>query len=529
NMGDAQSEAGYTPSAPPEINSLYSGPSIAEKVTVPSYQYFPAELLAQIFAYLVEEVLVPPVMNQSLWCLGRVCSWWRSVSRGNRRLWGCPKIDLEDMPAEDLESILPLFPSATHFTLICTPYCRISDIRAYLHRCEALEYDGDIKYFDRLLKSTSPDSFRNLRSALIDLRTRGNVTATSDKSWTFRRALLPASSQLRQLDLIAAINVTADILASLGLPWSQLKALRLDVKLNLNELHSFLGQCTAVHDLCVFIDQTHALGDLQDPNLELHLPDLQRLELFGVGMTKFIPLIHNWQPITHLRLTGGNIPAAQLHGILEQSKHLEELMVLLPPSFPFSAIRLPVLHSLRIVNRIDSSEPLRNFILPRLDRLYIFLLLDLVGVHEMLVASQCFPSSLSVRLRSGTSAQFLRAFFAAAPKVSTLDTGRAILDAYILHDIGAGLLLPHLTSLTGSFDSVDAVLAMISARLAHDPNFWDNHGFNLVIDELSEVQNDGIKKLCLSHSIRCDIVPLDSFGPRNPWAVIIGKKTSTQQ
>ncbi|KAG6828325.1 hypothetical protein H0H92_008389 [Tricholoma furcatifolium] len=42
------------------------------------------------------------------------------------------------------------------------------------------------------------------------------------------------------------------------------------------------------------------LVDLQDPNPELNLPDLQRLGLYGVGMPKFIPLIRNWHQLTHL-------------------------------------------------------------------------------------------------------------------------------------------------------------------------------------------------------------------------------------
>ncbi|KAG6808975.1 hypothetical protein H0H92_002181, partial [Tricholoma furcatifolium] len=242
-------------------------------------------------------------------------------------------------------------------------------------------------------------------------------------------------------------------------------------------------------------------------------------------MPKLIPWIRNWHQITHLHLTGGDIPPAQLHSVLDETMRLQDLEILLPPSFPYRVICLPVLRSLIIRNYMDSSEPLQYFVLPRLDSLDIFLLLDLVGVHEMLVASQCFPSSLSVRLRSGTSAQFLRRFFAAAPHVSTLDTGEAILDASILHDIGAGLLLVHLTSLTGTFDSVDALLAMITARLAHDPKFWDDRCFTLIIDELSQVQQDGINEFCISHNIQCDIDHLPAYRNNYAWTIVIGNNT----
>ncbi|KAG6861644.1 hypothetical protein C0995_013646 [Termitomyces sp. Mi166 len=104
------------------------------QIALAPYERLPEDLLLKIFLYLSEEVSLPPVFTQFPWILGRVCSYWRSISRNDSRLWGCLAFKL---PSQS--NYLPILPPGARISIEYASDSNFDLLLPVLNRCKILK------------------------------------------------------------------------------------------------------------------------------------------------------------------------------------------------------------------------------------------------------------------------------------------------------------------------------------------------------------------------------------------------------
>ncbi|KAG6834690.1 hypothetical protein H0H93_008019 [Arthromyces matolae] len=275
---------------------------------------------------------------------------------------------------------------------------------------------------------------------------------------------LSRASKLVSFTLVSDF-MSAEPIASLPFPWSQLEFLHLEVAVQFPTLYALLDQCHSLTSLRVALPSNNARYRLiprPDFNPFLNLRRLKSLWIGCPAESAWVPNI-GWHHLTHLDLSASNCEANILQSTLEQCVNLHKLIFVLPPAFPKRTLSLPVLKSLEFActNRGASVKYLRT---PCLEMLQIFRgeYLDPSSVVDLLSGCQLLCFAYNIGKQAGVPVtpflpEILRLI---SPTVTLVSLPNVTFDTSILHDIGASILLPKVVDLRFIPGDIDAAVAM---------------------------------------------------------------------
>lgn len=460
--------------------------SAFQSLHIPPVLRLPPELLLEIFFILSnEQVSIPPVLTQIPWVLGRVCSLWRSISRNDARLWGCPQVEWgSELPFCKIERAFSILPPAVRLSVkvmergASNSHTDFKLLIPYLHRCRILDFFAGINSFRDFWSASIPqNSFTDLYELSLRIYdvTREQRIASATK-WESMAGLLHTANQLRSVSLSSELS-WSPILFWMGIRWNQLTHLYVQGMSDIPALYNVLCQCDSLVLLSL---GTISFYDLAFPGTlspyksvpesieDLHLDHLRNLHVSGQRGRSWIPPLHNWGCLTHLSLPH-SYPADYLQDLLQKCVNLTRLSFHSPSDFPLEPFSLLSVRTLEIMNSSYGRLPFSRLVLPSLEELSIsdHARLDLSGVSEMLEHSRC-PLSYFL-LESLSCSVIPRDFLLSMSSVNSKSIAVlfpvGIFSAHILDEIGLGTLLPKFSELVCIPESVDAMLDMLEARI----------------------------------------------------------------
>ncbi|KAG6843218.1 hypothetical protein H0H87_006889 [Tephrocybe sp. NHM501043] len=337
------------------------------------FDRLPIEIISRIFRSIdLWGVSLPPDFSQLPWVLGRVCSRWRSVSRAERFLWGCPNV--VPSPHENI---------TTHAIDILPPWLLI-DLRLglrqgdtfkrwvpYLGRCRNMEFEGNLDQYDELWAHLPQDAFVNLKSVSFTLDGSEarraappldpeTLWASTAAQWAMAHKLHDARFNIWHVTTPIAFT----LLSTIPLPWHQLKTIYFSMNpdtLNPKAFWMYLRQCRSLTRL----ELDNSSGEFTFPGVDwatsIELPELRTLQIEGV-LSHFLLPQPTWRNLTHLSIypTSDRVVQADpgdLQHVLELCcTNLEKLVIWCPEcedgeSFPRASsarLHFPLLRSLQV-------------------------------------------------------------------------------------------------------------------------------------------------------------------------------------
>lgn len=439
---------------------------------------FPSELLLEIFLMLSDkEVTLPPILTQSPWVLGRVCSRWRSISRSDPRLWGCPLVSrTSDLykPGRAFSILPPVVP----LSLRVHRYFRF--LIPYLHRCKVLDMSAHMSSFDDFWLAPIPhNAFNNLYHLSLHIDDSVNLQNpfTSRTKWGSAAGVLRMASQLRSVS-ISSYSSWSSIFLSMGIPWNQLTHLQFEGLSDIPAFYKVLRQCNSLVRLNLRTFSSYDSHPELSNELQLDHLHLSVLQVSGYGdRPSWIPPLHNWECLTNLVLSY-SYPADYLQDMLQKCKNLAHLSFQPPRDFPLIPLSLPSIRTISMVISSSGHLSLSNLVLPSLENLTIcdFADMDLSYVCVMLENSQCHLSNFVLRSHSPSviPRDFLLSISSVASESIEVLMPEGRFSTHILNDMALGTLLPKFVKLVCIPDSVEAMLEMLEARVDWQVQHWDD-------------------------------------------------------
>ncbi|KAG6816676.1 hypothetical protein H0H93_007839 [Arthromyces matolae] len=275
---------------------------------------------------------------------------------------------------------------------------------------------------------------------------------------------LSRASKLVSFTLVSDF-MSAEPIASLPFPWSQLEFLHLEVAVQFPTLYALLDQCHSLTSLRV------ALPSNNGPYRLIPKPDLnpffnlRRLRSLCIGCPDESPWVPNigWHHLTDLDLSVANCEANILQSSLEQCVNLHKLIFILPPAFPKRTLSFPFLKSLELAC-IDNGASVKYLHAPRLEILQIFEgeYLDPSSVVDLLSGCPLLCFTYNIDEEAGVLVTpFLREILRLiSPTAILVSLSNVTFATSILHDIGAGILLPKVVDLRFIPGTIEGAVGM---------------------------------------------------------------------
>ncbi|KAG6829649.1 hypothetical protein H0H93_014370, partial [Arthromyces matolae] len=265
-------------------------------------------------------------------------------------------------------------------------------------------------------------------------------------------------------------------IASLPIPWRQLKSLILQLPVQFPTLYALLHQCHSLRSLQVVLPSDRgpfAIIPRPDLDSSFNMPHLQSLSITLSG-SSWIPNIR-WEHMTDLDLSYMEFAPNTLQRSLEQCLNLRKLTFLLTPGFPVRSLSLPLLDTFNFTCSRHGGCSLENLHAPRLQVVKIIEghALDIPSLINVL--SGC--SLLEFHYNStyepdGNITPFLRDILTSTPIANLMWIPCANFDDSILRDVGDGTLLPKVREFGFIPQSIEAVAYMAKGwigRINKDP------------------------------------------------------------
>ncbi|KAG6898675.1 hypothetical protein C0993_005240 [Termitomyces sp. T159_Od127] len=457
--------------------------SAFQRLRVTLHLRLPPEILLEIFLILAnDDISIPPVLTQIPWVLGRVCSRWRSITRSDARLWGCPQVEWTSKPpVHKIERAFNVLPPVVRLSLRIrqepdfNSHNNLKFLIPYIHRCKVLDLSACMNSFDDFWLTPMPhNAFANLYqlSLHIDDITRPGERIISGTNWGDMAGLLRMASQLRSLSISSNWS-WSPVLLSMGIPWNQLTHLYVQGVSDIPALYKVLRQCSSLVRL--YLVTLSAYKSVPKFSNDLHLDHLLDLHVSGYSRPSWIPQLHNWECLTDLTLSHP-YHADDLQDMLHKCVNLAHLSFHPPGDFPLEPLPLPSIRTIRMKNSSYGGLPFSRLVLPSLEELYIFdrARLDLIGVCDMLENSQCPLSYFFFNALSSSviPRDFLLSISSVTSQSITALFPLGKFSAHVLNDIGLGILLPKFDKLVCIPDSVEAMLDMLEARINWQVQHW---------------------------------------------------------
>ncbi|KAG6811962.1 hypothetical protein H0H92_005066 [Tricholoma furcatifolium] len=255
-----------------------------------------------------------------------------------------PHIASQEHDIDVLRHVLDVLPPNRHVKISQASGFDTHLLTPHLHRCAALDYDGDFPSYDELWKFAPRDAFVNLHSVKFQL-IGGNwkqKRPNSDELWARSKSFFSVARNLNVVILHGDHNWSSTLL-SIWLPWQRLTILHhvnLSSSLQAQALPTFLQHCSSLTVLKIYAwERDQVISSLDNGKVSFHFPHLQTFVVVGYNISQLFSMIHDWGRLAFVILLDDincNYSKCNLEGC-NVFASLEPVVKALPPHITISS------------------------------------------------------------------------------------------------------------------------------------------------------------------------------------------------